>query len=148
MSNDDDLLDFAPTGKELPKDLFNLTVSQLRQLAKAKGVSVSGTRKADIIFMLQEAGVTSSEGVELSDDVEPEIVKPSKKDHPISPKGSNPIEIGKIAIYSERNRFNSEYGRIEKGYNIVSVKAKDFWTKFDGVREATPKEVAKYYGVK
>lgn len=148
MSNDDDLLDFVPTGKELPKDLFNLTVSQLRQLAKAKGVSVSGTRKADIIFMLQEAGVTSSEGVELSDDVEPEIVKPLKKDQPISPKGSNPIEIGKIAIYSERNRFNSEYGRIEKGYNIVSVKAKDFWVKFDGVREATPKEVAKYYGVK
>lgn len=148
MSNDDDLIDLAPTGKELPKDLFNLTISQLRQLAKAKGVSVSGTRKADIIFMLQEAGVTSSEGVELSDDVEPEIVKPSKKDQPISPKGSNPIEIGKIAIYSERNRFNSEYGRIEKGYNIVSVKAKDFWVKFDGVREATPKEVAKYYGVK
>lgn len=148
MSNDDDLIDLAPTGKELPKDLFNLTISQLRQLAKVKGVSVSGTRKADIIFMLQEAGVTSSEGVELSEDVEPEIVKPSKKDQNISPKGSSHIEIGKIAIYSERNRFNSEYGRIEKGYNIVSVKAKDFWTKFDGVREATPKEVAKYYGVK
>jgi hypothetical protein len=148
MSNDDDLLDFVPTGKELPKDLFSLTLSQLRQLAKAKNVSVSGTRKADIVFMLQEAGVTSSEGVELSDDVEPEITKPSKKERPISPKGSNPIEIGKIAIYSERNRFNSEFGRIERGYNIVSVNAKDFWVKFDGVREATPKEVAKYYGVK
>ena len=148
MSNDDDLLDFVPTGKELPKDLFNLTISQLRQLAKAKGVSVTGTRKADIVFMLQEAGITSSEGVELSEEAEPEIVKPSKKDQNISPKGSSPIETGKIAIYSERNRFNSEYGRIDKGYNIVTEKQKKFWTKFDGVREATPKEVAKYYGVK
>jgi hypothetical protein len=147
MSDDD--LDLKPTGNELPADLFQLTVSQLKKVAKANNVAVSGTRKADIIFMLKEAGVTDANGVDLKEEPKSSVVADDeKKSEAKSVKGGPDIVISKIAVYSEKNRFSSDFGRIEKGYNIVSPAQKDFWLKFPGVREATPKEVAKYYGVK
>lgn len=144
MSIDD--IDTAPTGKELPADLFKLTVAELKKVAKHNNVSVSGTRKADIIFMLNEAGITNAEGVDFNDVVEP--VVEAKKERKTTVGEKPHIETGKIALYSEKNRFSSDFGRIEKGYTIVTPAQKDFWIRFPGVREATPKEVAKYYGVK
>ena len=147
MSNDD--FDLKPTGNELPKDLFNLTIAQLRKLAKDNNVAVSGTRKADIIFMLKEAGITDASGIEPEPEEAPKVIADdAKKSEAKNVKGEPTTVISKIAVYSEKNRFNSEHGRIQRGYNIVSAAQKDFWLKFPGVREATPKEVAKYYGVK
>lgn len=145
MSTDD--IDTKPTGNELPADLFQLTISQLKKVAKHHNVSVVGTRKADIIFMLNEAGIKSADGVTFDEEPSDMVVEP-KKEQPKNVKGEQIIATTKIAVYSEKNRFSSEFGRIERGYNIVSPAQKDFWLKFPGVREATPKEVAKYYGVK
>lgn len=145
--SDDDLFD-KPNGTELPKELFGLSVSQLKKVAKHHNVSVVGTRKADIIFMLNEAGITNAEGVDLDEPTAAEKNVKPKKESEENKKEKQPILTGKIAIYSEKNRFNSDFGRIERGYTIVSPAQRDFWLKFPGVREATPKEVAKYYGVK
>lgn len=145
MSTDD--LDIKPTGNELPADLFKLTVNQLKRVAKHHNVSVIGTRKADIIFMLNEAGIKNADGVTF-DEEPPSTAVETKKEEPENVKGEQIIVTTKIAVYSEKNRFNTEFGRIDKGYNIVSPAQRDFWLKFPGVREATPKEVAKYYGVK
>lgn len=134
---------------ELSKDLFSLTISQLRQVAKDNNVQVFGTRKADIIFMLQEAGITSADGVEPVEEPTPEE-KPKAKKVEKEAKVKEITVTEKIALYSERNLASSEFGRLNVGYNIVTPAQKDFWLKAKPkvVREATPKEVAKYYGVK
>jgi hypothetical protein len=136
---------FESSGNELPKDLFNLSIAQLRELAKAHNIKVSATRKADIVFLLQEAGITNTDGVELKEEVVKEA--PKKEEEPVAK--TSPVTLtGKIALFSERNRFNSDFGRLSVGYNIVNAAQKEFWLNFSGVREATPKEVAKHYGVK
>ena len=145
MSIDD--IDTKPSGNELPADLFKLTMAQLKKVAKHHNVAVVGTRKADIIFMLNEAGIKDASGVSFDEEPSKPVVEP-KKEQVENVKGEQTTVITKIAVYSEKNRFNSEFGRLQKGYNIVSPAQKEFWLKFAGVREATPKEVAKYYGVK
>lgn len=145
MSTDD--IDTTPSGKELPADLFKLTIAQLKKVAKHNNVAVAGNRKADIIFMLNEAGIHDANGVSF-DEEPPKTVVETKKEQVENVKGEPIIETTKIAVYSEKNRFSSDFGRLQRGYNIVSPAQKEFWLKFAGVREATPKEVAKYYGVK
>lgn len=134
---------------ELSKDLFSLTISQLRQLAKDNNVPVVGTRKADIIFVLQEAGINSTEGLEIKE--EPKVEeKPRAKKVEKEVKEEEITATKNLALYSERNLSSAEFGRLNVGYNIVSPAQKDFWLNLKPgvVREATPKEVAKYYGVK
>jgi len=55
----------------------------------------------------------------------------------------------KIAVYSERNKHNSDkkIGSLKVGYNIVSKEAADWWLSRKGVRLATPEELARHYGV-
>ena len=50
----------------------------------------------------------------------------------------------KIAVYSERNKHNSDkkIGSLKVGYNIVSKEAADWWLSRKGVRLATPQELA------
>jgi hypothetical protein len=65
-------------------------------------------------------------------------------------KKSNKIQGGteKVAIFSSGNLFHPQYGRLEKGYNILDVKTADAWMKISNkIREATPEEVAIAYGV-
>lgn len=52
----------------------------------------------------------------------------------------------KVAIWSEKNLSWSEVGRVSKGYNIVTKEAADKWLSKAGIRKATAKEVATYYG--
>lgn len=55
----------------------------------------------------------------------------------------------KVAIYSDHNKYsvNKQKGSLKVGYNIVSKEAADWWLSRKGVREATPEEIARYYGV-
>lgn len=53
-----------------------------------------------------------------------------------------------VALYSEGNMFQSKWGELSKGYNIVKKEYAEKWLQFKQVRIATPEEVAKYYGVK
>lgn len=52
----------------------------------------------------------------------------------------------KKAIWSNKNIRWSDVGTLVKGYNIVNEEAARKWLAREGIREATPEEVAAYYG--
>lgn len=55
-------------------------------------------------------------------------------------------ESEKIAIWSDKNIRWSDVGTLVKGYNIVTKEAAAKWLAKQGIREATPEEVATHYG--
>jgi hypothetical protein len=55
-------------------------------------------------------------------------------------------EVVKVALFSEKNLHWLGVGNIRPGYNIVTEEASKLWLTRRGVREATPQEVATYYG--
>lgn len=145
--------DFFETGNELDKSLFELSIQELKELAKIKNISMPGaSRKPDMVFYIQENGGASKEDIEAAKKNianQPALSKPVATKTP-SKNSSVKFEtpINKTAIYSERNLFSSAYGRIEKGYNIVSNDAAEYFIQQKSVREASPQEVAEFYGVK
>lgn len=52
----------------------------------------------------------------------------------------------KVALWSDKNIRWSGVGTLTKGYNIVTKEAADKWLAREGIREATPEEVATHYG--
>ena len=54
--------------------------------------------------------------------------------------------IEKIALWSNKNIRWSDVGAVNKGYNIVTEEASEKWLSRDGIRKATPEEVATYFG--
>lgn len=52
----------------------------------------------------------------------------------------------KIALWSNKNTRWSDVGELKKGYNIVTEGASEKWLSRDGIRKATPEEVATYFG--
>lgn len=57
-------------------------------------------------------------------------------------------EPDKVAVFSSGNIFHPIYGRLEKGYHILtSESAQDWFNISNKVREASPEEVAMAYGV-
>jgi hypothetical protein len=52
----------------------------------------------------------------------------------------------KIALWSSKNVRWTGIGELSKGYNIVTKEAAEKWLAKEGIREATPEEVATYYG--
>lgn len=57
-----------------------------------------------------------------------------------------PSEEEKVAIWSSKNIRWTGVGTLSKGYNIVTKEAADVWLGIQGIRNATPEEVASYYG--
>jgi hypothetical protein len=55
-------------------------------------------------------------------------------------------ESEKIAVWSDKNIRWSDVGNLVKGYNIVNKEAAAKWLARQGIREATPEEVATHYG--
>lgn len=51
----------------------------------------------------------------------------------------------KVAVWSNKNIRWTNIGALSKGYNIVTKEAAEMWLTKDGIREATPEEVATYY---
>lgn len=51
----------------------------------------------------------------------------------------------KVALYSTRNMYADGFGKINVGYNIVPKRFVDFWVAQQGVRLATPEEVAEAF---
>lgn len=55
-------------------------------------------------------------------------------------------DAGKTAVWSDKNIRWAGVGTLIKGYNIVTKEAAEKWLSRDGIREATPEEVATHYG--
>jgi hypothetical protein len=53
----------------------------------------------------------------------------------------------KIALYSSKNVHWTEVGKLVKGFNIVSSEKAESWLTLDGVRIASPEEIAREYGI-
>ena len=52
----------------------------------------------------------------------------------------------KVALWSNKNIRWSDVGAVKKGYNIVTEEASEKWLSRDGIRKATPEEVATHFG--
>lgn len=61
-------------------------------------------------------------------------------------KVEEPKEPEKVALWSNKNIRWTGVGTLSKGYNIVTKEAAEKWLTRDGIREASPEEVATYYG--
>lgn len=57
------------------------------------------------------------------------------------------VVADKIALFSTRNVNWPTVGKVVKGYNIVSAEAAEKWLTRSHIREATPEEIAKEYGI-
>ena len=52
----------------------------------------------------------------------------------------------KVALWSSKNIRWTGTGTLVKGYNIVTKEAAAKWLNKQGIRKATPEEIATYYG--
>jgi hypothetical protein len=55
------------------------------------------------------------------------------------------VDSEKVAVWSSKNIRWTGVGELSKGYNIVTKEAAEKWLTRQGIREATPEEVATYY---
>ncbi len=53
----------------------------------------------------------------------------------------------KVAVYSERNMYWEEVGRLAKGYSFITREEAEVWVRLKGVREATPEEIAAHFDI-
>jgi len=85
----------------------------------------------------KEDGVIGSRAADKALSKKPEAVKEEAKEDK---------EEEKVAVWSKGNIRWTGVGALSKGYNIVNKEAADKWLTREGIREATPEEVATYYG--
>jgi hypothetical protein len=64
----------------------------------------------------------------------------------IESKEEAPKKDSKVALWSNKNIRWTGTGSLVKGYNIVTKEAADKWLSKQGIRKATPEEIATYYG--
>ena len=114
------------TTKEVVEKFNKMTMPQLKSYAKKNKIDLVGANTK----------------LEILEAILPFV--PRQDDEEKKTKAENPKE--KIAIYSERNIHWNGVGALEKGYNIVTKEASVKWLTHKSVRQATPEEVAKYYG--
>ena len=113
------------TTTEVVEKFTKKTVPQLKAYAKKNNIDLYGTSTKE----------------EMLEAILPFV---PRKDPEEAPKVENPKE--KVALYSKGNVHWNGVGTLEKGYNIVTKEASVKWLTHKNVREATPEEVAKYYG--
>lgn len=64
----------------------------------------------------------------------------------INTTSSTPESDEKVALWSDKNIRWSGVGTLSKGYNIVTKEVSVKWLEKSGIRDASPEEVATYYG--
>lgn len=105
------------------EEMSKKTVFELKSYAKNNGINLDGvTKKAEILEVI--ASFNPEKKIELEEEK----------------------AQGKVALYSERNLNWNGVGSLTRGYNIVSKEASEKWLQHKAVREASPKEVATYFG--
>ena len=70
-----------------------------------------------------------------------------KIDKTVSDAATEPKENDKVAIHSTKNVYLPGVGKVLKGYNIVKREAAEKWLAREHIREATPEELAREFGL-
>lgn len=139
------------------KKLSARSIQEIRTYAEERGIDVEGLNKTKILEAIEEkeggvitlperksnpqtSATTNENGVLISP--QPEAVK--TKIVPEVPPHEQP---DKVAIFSQRNISWPGVGKVEKGYNFVSREVADKWVQHKAVREATPEDVARHFGI-
>ena len=148
------------------ENLSSKTVKELKAYAKENNININGaTTKTKILSTIMgfESSVESAPVPEQTVITGPEKVKRSPQsssasndegtvisraaERPAKKVTETPKEDDtKVAVFSKRNLRWNKLGQLSSGYNIVTKEAAEKWVTIPGVREATPKEVASYYG--
>ena len=104
------------------EELSKKTVMELRSYAKKNNIELFDSKtKLEILEILASW-------------IPPvQTVSTKKESHP-------------VAVYSKKNIFWNGLGQLKIGYNIVSEEEAERWVTNKAVRQATPEEVATYYG--
>jgi hypothetical protein len=150
------------------EDLSSKTVAELKQYAQDNGIDLGDAKtKTKIISAI--VGVQSSisapeveptaiiapvpqKGPRLSNSSSNEdgviVVRSAEKNYPPvkAEKKSPEINNEKVAVYTSKNLHWQGVGKLKPGYNIITKEAADKWLNRKDVREASPEEVATYYG--
>jgi hypothetical protein len=114
------------TTKEVVDKFSKMTMPQLKSYAKKNKIDLVGANTK----------------IEILEAILPFVPREDEKTESV--KVENPKE--KVAVYSNRNIHWNGVGALEKGYNIITKEASVKWLTHKSVRQATPEEVAKYYG--
>lgn len=85
-------------------------------------------------------GVIGSNAADRSLGDKPVAKEKAKKEEPKAD------EDEQVAVWSKGNIRWTGVGALSKGYNIVTKEAAEKWLTREGIREATPEEIATYYG--
>jgi hypothetical protein len=145
--------------------LSSKTAKQLREYAKENGIDLGDAKtktKILAIIMDIEAGISVAEeysetviqtpsktkispqsNVHANDD---KVISVRSAERPVKAEVKNKKESEKIALFSEKNLHWMGVGDLKSGYNIITKEAAEKWLTRKSVREATPEEVATYYG--
>jgi len=149
--------------------LSSKTARELREYAEENGIDLGDAKtKTKILARIMdiEAGISQAE--EYSETViqAPSTTKTSptsnthanddgviavhsaEKDYPpVKVEKKDPeVEEGQVAVYSAKNLHWQGVGKLTPGYNILTKESAEKWLTNKHVREASPEEVATYYG--
>ena len=146
-----------------------MTVAQLKAYAEENGIDLNGLKtKTQIVAAMSDIKSNISLAPETTDAIKssetpkekriPKAATKSDDNGVVTTRTADQFKdkvfdktpvIGKekMAIHSEKNMAWMGIGRITKGYNIVTREASEKWLTRKGIREATPEEVATYYGL-
>lgn len=148
--------------------LSSKTIQELQEYAQENNIDLQGAKTktrilAILLGMQAEVSVDPSQEQIVIKSKElpkrkPQSSSAMNKDNAIISKGAERItvkkevmpkqeeEVEKVAIYSEKNMRWGLLGTLNIGYNIVNKEEAEKWLTLKAVREATPQEVATYYG--
>jgi hypothetical protein len=153
------------------EDFSKMTVANLKSYAEENGIDLGSAKTKTAILSVITGTKASISGTqeENSNNVIGSTTIVKEKRVPVSNARSNEdgvLTVGsadtfknkefkkeekvldnKVAIFSEKNVHWQGIGGITKGYNIVTKEAAEKWLTRKGIREATPQEVANYYGL-
>jgi len=149
-------------------DFTTMTIAEIKTYAENNNIDISGVRtKAEIIGKIvgfqakvnadeeRPANIIESKSIRTEPRVPVSSTTTNNNNVVSSRSAENSFQKIikeektniKTALYSNKNIHWVGLGHISKGYNIVTKEEAEKWLTRTGIREATPEEVAKHYGL-
>ena len=120
-----------------------LKVSKPKEVPETTGDNVIGSPGTT-----RKGGTKSGSAKTLENGVVgSKVADKDKKAADAKKSSAEPKNDDRVAIHSTRNVNWPGVGKVTKGYNIVSPEIAEKWLTRSHIREATPEEVLKEYGI-